>query len=304
MRITVALVAVGMFGVTGSVAAQDFRFSRNLAEGQRFALRNIVGDVRVEGTSGRSVQVEAVKREGRYGNPEDVEIKAVDIEDGVAICVYYPGQYSRNDRGRDDREDRNDRNDRNDRRNRNRGSNNVCHRDGGWNNNNRNDTRVDFVIKVPAGLRLDLKTVSGDVWGRSLRGNIELATVSGHLELIDATADVLEASSVSGSVDLERVTAREVSAETVSGNVTFTGSIEGKGSYDFKTLSGNVMLNLPKQPDARVSANTFSGRVRSEFPLEQDTRRRRSRASATWGNGGAQLDLESFSGNITIRSNR
>ncbi len=303
MRVGVALVAMGTLGAAANLGAQDFTFSRNLAEGQRFALRNIVGDVRVEGTSGRTVQVEAVKREGRYGDPADVEIRTVDIEGGVAICVYYPGQYSRNDRGRNDRDDRDDRDDR---RNRNRDNrdNNVCSRDGRWGGNDRNDTRVDFVIKVPAGLRLDLKTVSGDVWGRGLRGNLDLSTVSGHLELVDATADVLEASSVSGSVDLERVTAREVSAETVSGNVSFTGSIEGKGSYDFKTLSGNVLLTLPRQPDASVTARTFSGRVRSEFPLEQETRRRRNRATGTWGNGGAQLDLESFSGNITIRTAR
>ncbi|MBX3147227.1 MAG: DUF4097 family beta strand repeat protein [Gemmatimonadales bacterium] len=303
MKVVVALVTIGAAWGAAGLEAQDFKFDRNLAEGQRFALRNIVGDVRVEGTSGRTVQVEAVKREGRYGNADDVEIRAVEIDGGVAICVYYPGQYSRSDRRRNDRDDREDRDDRDNRRNRNR-DNNVCHRDGRWSSNERNDTRVDFVIKVPTGLRLDLKTVSGDVWGRNLRGSIDLATVSGHLELIDATADVLEASSVSGSVDLEGISAREVSAETVSGNVNYAGSIEGRGSYDFKTLSGNVLLTLPKQPDARVSANTFSGRVRSEFPLEQDTRRRRNRASGTWGNGGAQLDLESFSGNITIRTTR
>lgn len=298
-HLIVSGLCLGM--LAGTASAQDFSFRRNMASGTRLAVRNIVGDVRIEGTSGREVVVTATRHAGRHGDPEDVDIRAVESDGVVAICVFYPTRSfrrDRDDRGRDDR-DRSDRDRRPDR------SSDVCQRDGQWGNNERNDTRVDMVVRVPAGLRLDIKTVAGDVMASGLRGEIDLASVSGNVELRDGEGDVVEATSVSGDVTLDRVRAREVGAETVSGDVTFDGPIDARGSYDFKTLSGDVLLTLPREPDARVSASTFSGRLDSVFPVDRDTRRRsRNRFNATWGDGTAQLDLQSFSGNIRIRSAR
>ncbi len=285
--------------VAPALEAQDFEFRRELAAGNRFALRNIIGDVRIDGSSGRAVEVTARKKPGRHGDPADVEIKAVETDGGVAICVYYPNQSSR--RRDDDRSS--SRPDRDRRRHR---DDDVCHRGDGWGNNNRNDTSVDFVVRLPAGLKLDLKTVAGDVVGQGLRGeNIDVGTVSGDLRMTDVTAAVLDAASVSGDVDLDRVRAREVSAETVSGNVSYTGEIDWRGGYDFRTLSGDVVLTLAGEPDAQVSAMTFSGDLTSDFPVTRDSaRKRRNRFNATWGKGGAQIDLESFSGDIEIRRSR
>jgi len=294
------LSVIGGLALPASVLAQrpDFEFRRELAAGSRFEIHNIIGDVRLEATSGRSVEVTATKHEGRHGDPEDVEIEAVDIAGGVAICVYYPGSYRSRRDSDDDRDDR-DRRRRNRYRDRDR---DACSRSHSRNGNNRNDTRVDFAVKVPADLKLIAKSVSGDVYGQGLRGDLDLATVSGDLQLSDAEGPVVEASSVSGNVDLDRVTAREISAETVSGDVTFVGNIDPKGVYDFKTLSGDVLVTVPRQPDATLSAATFSGRFSSDFEVSTDGRRRRNRYNATWGSGGARIDLESFSGDIRIRS--
>lgn len=305
----IGMVAVG--AVIGTPAqAQDFEIRRELATGSRFVLRNVIGDVRIEGGSGRTVEVTARKQAGRHGDPDDVEIKAIESDGGLAICVIYPGQRSRGV-DRDDRDDRDDgRSDRDDRNSRSRSSrrsadrDDPCRRDGGWSSNNRNDTSVDFVVRLPAGLRVDAKTVSGDVVASGLRGRLDLGTVSGDLELTDAQGELLDARSVSGDVTLERISVVEVSAETVSGDVTFVGALDAKGAYDFKTLSGDVIVTLPREPDAKVSAVTFSGRLDSDFPVERDSRRSRSRFNATWGSGTAQLDLESFSGDIRIKSAR
>jgi DUF4097 and DUF4098 domain-containing protein YvlB len=143
------------------------------------------------------------------------------------------------------------------------------------------------------------------VIGQALRGdNIDVGTVSGDVSITNAVATVLEANSVSGNVDLNGIQAREVSAETISGDVDYRGPIDPQGAYDFKTLSGDVVLTLPKEPDAQVSAVTFSGELRSDFPVNRDGRRRRNRFNATWGKGGAQIDLESFSGGIEIRESK
>lgn len=295
------MVAGLALAVAPSLNGQDFEFRRELPAGGRFAISNIIGDVRIDGTSGRTVEVTARKKAGRHGDPEDVEIKAVETDGGVAICVYYPGQWSR-DRDDNDRPSRGNRN----RRGRDYDRDDLCNRGHNWGNNNRNDTSVEFVVRVPAGLKLDLKTVSGDVVGQGLRGdNIDAGTVSGNLSMTDVTATVLDAASVSGDVDMDRIQARNVSAETVSGNVNYTGAIDSEGGYDFRTLSGDVVLTLAREPDARVSAVTFSGDLTSDFPVNRDSaRKRRNRFNATWGKGGAQIDLESFSGDIEIRESR
>lgn len=293
------LMLLGVVAVPA--AAQDFTFHRDLPTGTRVWVRNVIGDVRIEGGAGRTYEVIARKKAGRHGNPDDVEIKAVDADGGVAICVYYPS--SGEARRRRDRDEDGD-GDRSPRHGRRRTD--PCHRDmnrGG--DGKQNDTSVDIVVRLPAGLVADIKTVSGDVVGSRLAGTLDIGTVSGDLDLTDIHGDVLDAQTVSGDVRLDRVDAREVGAETVSGSVTFAGPIDGKGVYDFKTLSGDVTVTLPKQPDAKMSAVTFSGDLRSDFPVSSSSeRRRRNRVTATWGAGTAELDLESFSGNIRIKSSR
>jgi len=316
----------------------DFEFHRELSPGSRFVLRNIIGDVRLEGTSGRTLEVTATKKAGHHGDPQDVEIRSLDLSGGVAVCVYYPGQYAKGDRGdRSDRQDRSERRERIERRERddrdrddrtarrkaekedrdddedddrprNRHDSHrdhdddVCDRNHGWNGNNRNDTSVEFLVRLPSGLKLDAKTVSGDVHGKGLRGELDIGTVSGDVRLADLDAGNLDAASVSGEIELDRVRAHDVSAETVSGNVTYVGDIDSQGSYNFKTLSGDVVVTVPRQPNAQLSAVTFSGEFRSDFPTQTDPKRRRHRYNATWGNGSARIDLESFSGDIAIRS--
>jgi hypothetical protein len=283
-----------------ALQGQDFELRRELPPGSRFAIRNIIGDVRVDGTSRRTLEVTGRKKAGRHGDPDDVEIETLEIEGGIAVCVYYPGQWRR-DRDDDDRPSR-----RNRRGDRVEIHDDICRRGSNWGGNDRNDTSVDFVIRVPEGLKLDLATVSGDVIGQRLQGEaIDVATVSGAVSLTDVTTPALEASSVSGDVDLDQVEAQSVSSETVSGDVRYDGVIDPKGSYDFRTLSGDVLLTVPREPDARVSAITFSGDLSSDFPVSRDsTRKRRNRFNALWGSGGAQIDLESFSGDIEIRARR
>lgn len=293
-------VGLAAFAMAAPAVAQDFSFRRDLVVGTHVWVRNVIGDVRVEGGSGRTFEVTARKKAGRHGDPDDVEIKSVEVDGGVAICVYYPQQGGRRTRDRDREDDRS-----NEGRHRGRRAADPCHRDTDWNGNGKqNDTSVEILVRLPAGLAADLKTVSGDVTGSRLSGTLDVGTVSGDLDLTDVRGESLDAASVSGDVRLDRVTVRDVSAETVSGNVTFVGPVDGGGSYDFKTLSGDVTVTLPREPDAKMSAVTFSGDLKSDFPVSPAGRRHRNRFSATWGTGTAQMDLESFSGNIRILASR
>jgi hypothetical protein len=264
----------------------DYSFKRDLAAGRRFDLANIIGDVDVTGTSGRTVEVTAVMKAGRHGDPRDVTVETVDLDDGVALCVRYPqsGRHRSSSRSSDDDKPRS-----------------PCDT-GDWSGNGeRNDTEVHFTVRVPAGLKLHIGTVSGDVIAEKLEGDIEITSVSGDVRLTGGAGPSISLETVSGSVEILDGRAPEVYGHTISGEVTFRGPILAKGSYEFATTSGDIILSLPSQPDARMSAATFSGRFSSDFPATTNaSRRNRHRYEATWGSGSASLELESLSGDIRI----
>jgi hypothetical protein len=270
----------------------DFQFRRELAPGRRFYLADIIGDITVTGTSGRTVEVTAVKKPGRHGDAEDVTIETIELDDGVALCVRYPHERSGNRASEASLKK------------------NPCawetHWNGRWSGNgDRNDTEVNFTVKVPAGLRLHLGTVSGDLAASGLEGELELRSVSGDVRLDGGRGPSIDLETVSGDVHLLDVTSKEVSGRTVSGEVAFRGPVQDGGSYDFSTTSGDITLALPQKPNATLSAATFSGDFSSDLPTTQDSsRRHRHRYDATWGSGSAKLYLESLSGDLAIHVGR
>jgi hypothetical protein len=281
---TILLAAAGL-GAAAAVSAQtrtDFEFRRELAAGRRFHLHNIIGDVQVTGGAGRTVQVTATKKEGRHGDPGDVTIETIELSDGVALCVRYPGTGERRKNGEGET------------------GKNPCSTRGSWNNNERNDTQINFTVRVPAGLILRLGTVSGDLLANNLEGELDLTSVSGDVRLDGGRGQVVSLETVSGDVDLLDVRAREVSGHTVSGEVTFRGPVLDGGSYDFSTTSGDITVGLPERPNATLSAATFSGRFSSDLGTTRQPGRNRRRHNATWGSGSAKLDVETLSGDIRI----
>jgi hypothetical protein len=279
------LLAAAALGAAGAVSAQnrtDFEFRRELAAGRRFHLHNIIGDVQVTGGTGRTVHVTATKKEGRHGDPADVTIETIELSDGVALCVRYPGTGERRKNGEGGTEK------------------NPCSTRGSGNNNERNDTQINFTVRVPAGLILRLGTVSGDLLANNLEGELDLTSVSGDVRLDGGRGQGISLETVSGDVDLLEVRAREVTGHTVSGRVTFRGPVLDGGSYDFSTTSGDITVGMPERPNATLSAATFSGRFSSDLDTTQQPGRNRRRHNATWGSGSARLDVETLSGDIRI----
>ena len=285
-----ALLAPALASVpAGRATAQtkpDFEVHRELAPGRRFYLANIIGDVQITGGTGRMLEVTAIKKAHREGDPRDVVIELVELDDGIAVCVRYPGTRHRSSSATPKAE-------------------HPCSsQEGrwGWDGNDRNDTEVNFTVRVPPGLRLEIGTVSGDVAAESLDGEIELHSVSGDVGLHGGRGSRIGLKTVSGDLELLEVVSKDVSAQTVSGEITFRGPVQDSGTYDFATTSGDIALALPGRPNATLKAATFSGDFASDLPVNQDEpRRHRHRFDATWGSGSAKLYLESLSGDVTIR---
>jgi hypothetical protein len=81
------------------------------------------------------------------------------------------------------------------------------------------------------------------------------------------------------------------------------------GRYEFQSHSGDVRVSPLGSGGFSIEASTFSGDMRSDYPLTLQgnppnnvTNRGPNRRPlrGTYGDGGALLTLQSFSGNITV----
>jgi DUF4097 and DUF4098 domain-containing protein YvlB len=165
---------------------------------------------------------------------------------------------------------------------------------------------VNGAIEVlGAADRISIQSVNGKVHAAKLRGRTHLASTSSSVEAEDIVGDVT-AGTVSGRVSLTGVKSSRVSAETVSGNVTYAGSIDASGSYEFSTHSGNVHLAIPENSGANLELETFNGHITSAFPITlqpgdvSSMARHGKRMEFTIGKGGARISASTFNGSITI----
>ncbi len=196
----------------------------------------------------------------------------------------------------------------------------------------------DLEIKVPAGSRLEVDTVSADIGVDMVTGPVRLESVSGRVNLGGAPREFeaktvsggieiaaantpgrassvsgavalkgvggsVEASSVSGAVTVAGEAVSRVELHTTSGDIRFDASLAGGGRLDAKTVSGTVDLLLPAATAAEFDVTTFSGSISNEFGPQ-------ARRASEYGPGkelsfstgaGARVVAKSFSGDIRLR---
>jgi DUF4097 and DUF4098 domain-containing protein YvlB len=158
---------------------------------------------------------------------------------------------------------------------------------------------------VDAGERVELETLNGDIRGSRLRGEVEATSVNGDVTLDDVEARSVHVESTGGDLVLGNIRSGDVSAETVSGEVEFRGAIQAGGQYEFNSHSGDIVLTVPANVAARFSVETYSGEVDSDFPITlqpgQNRGQNRPIEFVLGGGGDARVIAETFSGDIDIR---
>jgi len=165
------------------------------------------------------------------------------------------------------------------------------------------DAGADLQIYVPVGSAVEAEAVSADITVKGVEGEIEVESVSGDVEL-DGSASEIRAASVSG--DIEVVSDRDLREgefETVSGDIEFHAPL-GAGDFSFESVSGDVELYLPGGTSADFDVETFSGRIVNKLGPSADERGDEPGKSLefTIGGGAARVEVESFSGQVTLRA--
>jgi len=142
---------------------------------------------------------------------------------------------------------------------------------------------IDLDITVPTNLEVNVGSISGDV-------------------TIDGAQGDVRASSVSGELRLRHLRASSIRAHTVSGDIEArVDALTGTGDLSFHSVSGGVVMELPRALDADIRMSTVSGELESDYPLTLNGRMSRRRTEARIGKGGRLIDLSTVSGDVRIR---
>ena len=230
---SLALLVLGSLVTAGALEAQDFRWHAALASGKTLEVRGISGRVRASRASGSEAEVTAVKKAGRRGDPEDVEIQVVEDNDGVTICALYPTR-----RGKSE-----------------------CRSGGGHNENFKDtDVEVDFEVRVPAGVDFVGTTVNGDVFASDLPADAEVSSVNGDVEV--SAAGLARGSTVNGSITAvvgKAAWTGSLRFATVNGGIRVTLPPDIDAEVDANTVNGSIDSDFPITMQGRMRPREFHG---------------------------------------------
>lgn len=255
----VPLAACGSHEDGESRSEPAFRWSGTVPQGGWVRIRDLNGSVRVARAPGREVVITASRRY-RGRRPQEVRLVATPDDEGVTACAIWgsgactAGRYQ-----------------------------STAHGGGGWFQRlfrQHSSVSIDYVVAVPAGVRVDARTTNGGVI------------------VADATSEVI-ARTTNGSVTIG-TSAGRVSGRTVNGSVR--AQVDGLppgASVELATVNGSVTALLPANVDADVALETVNGRVKSDFPIALREGNRRS-LRGTLGAGGQRVSLETVNGSVTL----
>jgi hypothetical protein len=148
--------------------------------------------------------------------------------------------------------------------------------------------------------RTSVRSLSGAITLDGLGGQIQARTVSGDVEAQDVNGQV-SFNSVSGDLTLAGGSLDRLDARTVSGSVTADVHLGKPGQVRVATVSADVALRLPAQPDAKVRLRSTSGQVLSEFDCLRGAHGPAARSvNGTLGAGSGQISVTTLSGRVTL----
>ncbi len=167
----------------------------------------------------------------------------------------------------------------------------------------------------------EVQTRSGNVEIDGVNGTAVVTTTSGAIRVSDSKSTV-RAVSIGGPIEIKCSAGRvdvsntdspielvnidgDVDAIATNSSVRFTGKLREGGRYYLKSMSGRVEMLLPSNPSGfNATLSSYRGPVESDFNLTtkqttSDAAHNRRR-TGTYGNGKAQITLDSFEGLVRL----
>ena len=148
--------------------------------------------------------------------------------------------------------------------------------------------QIEWTIKVPKGIVVDLRTSNGGVRLNGLSNEIHAKTTNGGVKGLNINASIVEATAVNGGVEIE-----------------LSKPLDSAGSIEMESVNGGVELSLPTDSRATIAARCVNGGVqvddleiaREEQQSDFDKRRR---LNGTMNGGGAKVNLSTTNGGVRL----
>jgi len=144
-------------------------------------------------------------------------------------------------------------------------------------------------------------TFRGNIEIRGARAKVTVESTMGTLLLSDIVGDV-DARSNSHHVTLQNVDSRNLRASSIAGMVRFSGPLHPDGRYTLTSHSGSVFLRSPAPINASIDIATVGGAFSSPQSHSITYRTRSGIFIARFGNGAAQVTMESFTGGLVVEA--
>ena len=147
---------------------------------------------------------------------------------------------------------------------------------------------IEWTIKVPKGVVVDLRTTNGGVRLNDLSNDIHAKTTNGGVKGVNITPGVIEASAVNGGVEF-----------------ALASPLDATDSIDMETVNGGVELAMPSESKATIAARCVNGGVHVdglEIAKEQQDNdfERRRRLNGTMNGGGAKVNMSTTNGGVRL----
>jgi hypothetical protein len=146
----------------------------------------------------------------------------------------------------------------------------------------RGDTIVEYRVRVPDEVELELETVNGGVRVEDAAGRIDASTVNGAVVV--------------------RQSMGEVDAQTVNGFVDVACARVGRtGAYQLSAVNGWVALQVPEDVNGSFEGSTVNGWIRTDLPLSVSGALIGRNLSGRLGEGGPSFHLSTVNGSVAVR---
>lgn len=257
LAVALPLAAAGC-DARSHVEPNAFVWTGTVPAGGWLRLRNLNGSVIVEPTTATEASVEGAARwRGRRppirfvqaGSPNDVVICTMYGSDGSCSAQSYEPGKTRSH--------------------------------GGFPFHIGGDASVEYIVHLPAGVRIDASTVVGALRIASSGGDVVAHTVNGSVSV----------AAPGGAVD----------AGSVNGAVRFSlDSAAGSGDIHLATVNGSVVAELPAKLDATLDLSNVNGHISSDFPITTSGSNDKHELHGTIGAGGRAVKMTTVNGSVTL----
>lgn len=125
-----------------------------------------------------------------------------------------------------------------------------------------NETRVDYDLRVPASVALDLRTVNGRITTHGVDGEMRAVTVNGRVNIDTPGSSEVEAHTVNGRIEARfGKSFQGATLKTVNGGVTAALPLSASFTGDFSQVNGDIEAAFPLNIHSHPGSRRVSGEV-------------------------------------------